>query len=237
MHGVTFIYALLAGLIPAFLWLFFWLREDRLHPEPRLLIFIAFLGGMLAVPLVLPFEQYVNSHITGRFSILTSWAFIEEFAKYLLGFLLVLRQKAVDEPIDPLMYMITIAIGFAALENTFFILKPLIAGDTLRTIVTSDLRFIGATLLHVVSSAVIGVSMALPFYRKGLTKGLSLMIGIIIATALHTAFNFYIMQDQGNSAFTVFLCVWAAVVILMLLFEEVKRVVPNGVIPTQNINI
>ena len=119
--NISFIYALLAGIIPAFLWLYFWLREDRLHPEPRLLIFIAFLGGMLAVPLVLPVEQFVNSNFSDMPTVIMLWAFVEEFTKYFIGFVLVLRRKAVDEPIDAIIYMITIALGFAALENILYL--------------------------------------------------------------------------------------------------------------------
>ncbi|MEK9184823.1 MAG: PrsW family glutamic-type intramembrane protease [Patescibacteria group bacterium] len=225
--NISFIYALLAGIIPAFLWLYFWLKEDRLHPEPRLLIFIAFLGGMLAVPLVLPVEQFVNSHFSDMPTIIVLWAFIEEFTKYFIGFILVLRRKAVDEPIDAIIYMITIALGFAALENTFFILKPILEGDAIRTIVTSDMRFIGATLLHIVSSAIIGVSIALPFFKNKLTKIFSLLLGIITATFFHAIFNLFITKGQTIDAFTVFLFVWVAVIVLLLIFEEIKLFTPT----------
>ncbi|MSR71354.1 MAG: PrsW family intramembrane metalloprotease [Candidatus Taylorbacteria bacterium] len=222
MNTTSFIYAALAGIIPSFLWLYFWLREDRLHPEPKILIFIAFVGGMIAVPLVLPLEQFVNNHFTGALTIFGLWALIEEFMKYLAGFILVLRKSEDDEPLDPIIYMITIALGFSALENTFFILKPVLAGDAIHAIVTTDLRFIGATLLHVVCSAIIGASIALTFYKSKAVKRVGLFIGIILATTIHTSFNYFVMQGTGNDALMIFFYIWIAAIILMLVIERVK---------------
>ncbi|MCR4334684.1 MAG: PrsW family intramembrane metalloprotease [Patescibacteria group bacterium] len=226
MSSISLIYALLASIVPVFLWLCFWLREDRLHPEPRLFIFLAFLGGMLAVPIVLPIEQFVNNHFSDTSTILFLWAFTEEFTKYFIGFAFVLRRKFVDEPIDVIIYMITIALGFAALENTFFILKPILEGDVVRTIITSDMRFMGATLLHVVSSAIIGSAIALSFFKNKIIKIFSLSFGIILATFFHMIFNFFITKGQVSDAFTVFVSVWVASIILLLIFEKVKLFTP-----------
>ena len=52
-------YALLGGILPALIWLAFWLREDYKHPEPRGLILRTFLLGMGAVILVLPFQKAI----------------------------------------------------------------------------------------------------------------------------------------------------------------------------------
>jgi len=42
LSAETVIYVLLGGIVPTLLWLWFWRREDRLHPEPRRLILLAF---------------------------------------------------------------------------------------------------------------------------------------------------------------------------------------------------
>jgi RsiW-degrading membrane proteinase PrsW (M82 family) len=47
----------LTAVLPALLWLFFWLREDRFHPEPRGLLILTFLAGGLVVFLITPLEQ------------------------------------------------------------------------------------------------------------------------------------------------------------------------------------
>ena len=57
----TILFALLGGVLPALLWLWFWLKEDKKRPEPRGLILLAFIAGMLTVPVVLPFEKLADS--------------------------------------------------------------------------------------------------------------------------------------------------------------------------------
>ena len=44
MDSTHFAIAFLAGLIPALFWLWFWLREDKAHPEPRALIATSFIA-------------------------------------------------------------------------------------------------------------------------------------------------------------------------------------------------
>ncbi|OYV27065.1 MAG: hypothetical protein B7W98_02600, partial [Parcubacteria group bacterium 20-58-5] len=78
---------------------------------------------MLAVPLALPLEQYVEHapRLSG-FSILVGWATIEEVLKYLAAAVFILWRSAVDEAPDYVIYMITVALGFAAAENMLFLI-------------------------------------------------------------------------------------------------------------------
>ncbi len=228
MTSTAFIYALVSGILPALLWLWFWLREDAIHPEPRALIFFTFLAGMIMVPLVIPFQQWVLSIYGGDTPNQITyflWAGLEELFKFVGAYLLALHTKYMDEPIDAIIYMITVALGFAALENAFFLFKPLSSGDAIKTIVTGNLRFIGATLLHVISSATIGLFIAMPYYKSVFRKYFDLTLGLLVATTLHTTFNLFIINTKGSDTFIIFGCVWIAVVILILLFEKVKNIV------------
>lgn len=223
MLTTTFGYAFIAGLLPSLLWLWFWLKED-IHPEPRKILFFVFLGGMIAVPLVIPFQKIVSQHFTDRSTTYLLWAAIEELMKFAAAYFFALRTKALDEPVDAIIYMITVALGFAALENTFFLFDPLSAGNMLRSIVTGNLRFIGATLLHVVSSASIGIFISLSLFKDKTTRYVYLICGILVAIALHTTFNLFIISTKGSDTFMIFACVWMAVVFLMLMFEKVKNI-------------
>ena len=49
MSSGVLLIAIVGGILPALIWLFFWLMEDRCEPEPKRYIFLCFLGGMLAV--------------------------------------------------------------------------------------------------------------------------------------------------------------------------------------------
>ena len=59
-----FIIALLGGITPSLLWLWFWLKEDRCAPEPKGLIALSFFAGMAIVYFVLPLQKLVASSIS-----------------------------------------------------------------------------------------------------------------------------------------------------------------------------
>lgn len=219
-----FIFAAIGGILPALFWLWFWLQEDKLHPEPRGRIMLAFLGGMIAVPLVYPIEKYIFNHMGMNSSTLFLWAATEELAKYIVVGFTALRSRAYNEPIDALEYLITTALGFAALENTLFILDPVLNGYAFQGFITGNMRFIGASLLHVVSSGVLGYCIGREFYRGYFAKLSWRVIGLSIAIALHTVFNMFIIYENGEKTFIVFACVWIAVLGILLLFEKIKKV-------------
>ena len=48
--------AIITGVIPTLMWLFFWLREDRENPEPTGLLVLTFIAGALGVFVILPLD-------------------------------------------------------------------------------------------------------------------------------------------------------------------------------------
>src|SRR3989338_3955608 len=196
----TAIYALLGGILPALIWLAFWLREDYKHPEPRGLILRTFILGMGAVILVLPFQKAVDNLLPGMtVAAIFWWVIFEEVFKFIAAYFGGLKSVEDNEPIDPIIYMITAALGFVALENTLFLFGPLIGEDALKSVITGNLRFIGASLLHVVSSGIIGFSLAFSFYKPRKTSIISTFIVLILAIIFHTGFNLAIIH-WGNIA-------------------------------------
>lgn len=221
------IYALLIGVLPALFWLWFWLREDNLHPEPRSLLSILFLCGMIAVIVAVIFEKYAFEIITNQDYRYIAWAAIEEICKFLTVALIALRSRYMDEPIDVMIYCITVALGFAALENSLFILSPLNAGELSKGIVTGNMRFMGATLVHTVCSAIIGFMIGISYYKNAFIKAVSLILGVILASLLHAGFNLSIINETVTNSLKVFSWVWIAVIVLIILFEEIKGVKEN----------
>ncbi len=228
MNVTTVIYALLAGMLPSLLWLWFWLKEDNLHPEPRTILAASFVVGCISVVIAIVLEKYVQGIVTNPTFRYIAWAAIEELVKLGAVVLVAFHANILDEPIDAMIYCITVALGFAALENAFFILSPLSAGELSTSIVTGNLRFIGASLVHVVSSAVIGFMIGVSFYRGVFIKSICIALGIILAVTLHSSFNLAIIYSSAMTTLRVFGWVWCAAVILIILFEEVKIVHPKS---------
>ena len=221
VESTNFAIAFLISLVPALFWLWFWLREDCKKPEPYLLILISFIAGMAVVPLALPLQEMIMGLYSNN-NLILAWVIIEEVLKYLVALVVILWNKAVDEPIDYVIYMIAIALGFATLENTLFTLNPLFAGEYTTAAVTGSFRFLGATLLHVLASATIGVMIALAFYGSATKKLLYGTAGLFIAILLHALFNFFIMDANGEGILIIFLFVWMGIIVLFLLFEKIK---------------
>lgn len=227
MDLATIVYAFLAGVIPALLWLWFWLREDNLQPEPRSSIALSFIAGGFSIILAVILEAYAVDFISDNNYLYITWAGIEEAVKFLVIATVAFQSRYMDEPIDAMIYSITVALGFSAVENALFILHPLSTGEISKSIVTGDLRFVGATLLHVVSSASIGFLVGMSFYKPAFVKVLAGIFGLILATALHAGFNLAIIDATVAGTLKVFGLVWCAAVILLILFEEIKAVKPK----------
>lgn len=156
-------------------------------------------------------------------TLLLGWAAIEETLKFTAAFLMALRWASYDEPLDAVIYLVTAALGFSAMENALFLFTPLSQGEIWRTVVTGDLRFIGAMLLHTLSSATIGISLALSFYKPAAQRKIAALGGVILAIFLHTLFNFFILNGGGSSTFWVFLVIWCGIVGILLTTEHIKQ--------------
>ncbi len=235
--------ALVSGFLPAAIWLWFWLKEDRLKPEPKTMIWQTFILGAIAVgPAFLAqnlIAEIVNISGNDIFKlagigsstailillVIIAWAMIEEVLKYLATYLSAFKSIHLDEPIDIMIYLITAAIGFAAMENFLYILNSLIAEGGSYFLLTGNVRFISSTVVHIVCSRLAGAIIALFYYASAKTKKNATILGLILASVLHAVFNLFIIITEGSShgPFIVFLSLWILAVGLIILFEKVKK--------------
>jgi len=225
MNVETITYSLLGGILPALVWLAFWLREDYRHPEPRGLILRTFLFGMVAVILVLPFQKLIDAWLPGMtFVAIILWVILEELFKFVAGYFGGIHTVEDNEPIDPIIYMITAALGFVALENALFLFGSLTGKDIIGGFITGNLRFIGASLLHVVSSGIVGFSLAFSFYKSKKEHVLLTIAALTVAVTIHTGFNLAIVHWGDSGVMLAFGLVWLGVVLLLLAFEKGKAI-------------
>ncbi len=239
------IVSLLLTLVPPVAWLLFYLREDA-HPEPKLLLLLVFIAGMFSA-IVAAFAECgfarltlgasCNEHFlestTGLnlFILFGGIALIEEYAKYLVVKLIVLRRSAFDEPIDAMIYLMTAAMGFAALENGLFAL-PFIGNDTLAGLQLISSRFVGANLLHALSSGIVGFFLARAWFAPRRRHFVAL--GMCIAALLHVAFNYLILTRETLPQASLYLIVLLAMMAVMVFidFERLKRIPKKSFAPT-----
>jgi len=246
--------ALVGGFLPTFFWLWFWLQEDKKKPEPTHLILKTFIiGAFFIIPAFLlerffaPSADIVNqislayqSHeglfiLISLASPLIAWAIIEEVIKYLGAYVGALRSRFCDEPIDMMVYLITSALGFAAIENFLFLLNVLISDGLVTSsfLFTGNLRFLGATLLHIVTSAIFGACLSFAFYRGRFLKLLAWILGLFASATLHVLFNFFIIVNEEGDVLRVLIGLWIVAMFVIFLFEVVKRLTYSKKLPVQ----
>ena len=210
---------IILGLLPSFAWLVFYLEEDP-HPEPKPLIFETFLAGALSTFIVLGAQTLFNGWAEPRgiaqYSFLSFLALggIEELFKFGAAWLVIQKHaKDFDEPVDAMIYLVVAALGFAAVENVAAASK---AADL--AFETTTLRFIGATLLHTISSGLVGYYWARSIleHRQG-----RLFTGFALAILLHTVFNYLILRYEPAVIPTTFLI--AAALFILYDFEKLKH--------------
>lgn len=229
--------AFFGGVFPTFIWLYFWLQEDKKNPEPKRAIMTTFIFGMLAVPVAALCQFIWNNFFIKHadieylfernylFALITLiiWSAVEELTKYIAANAGGLSKKDNNEPLDPIVYMITAALGFAALENMIYLYRLIMQNQPLQEIfITGNIRFIGATLLHVASSAIIGIFIAFAYYKNPEIKSRYLVTGVVLSIILHTIFNTFILR---SSDFTLlgFALVWLVALYVILMFERIKK--------------
>jgi len=192
--------------LPSFIWLLFFLRHDA-HPEPKTMILKVFFAGAMAAPAAAlvgtGFQEVLLSFNLPQTAFLLIYIFLgvgvaEEIIKYLVVRFLVLSHHEFDEPIDAMLYMVISGLGFAALENILVFLSQTILGrnfgDTLSLTVY---RFLTATFLHALCSALIGYFLALSICNLRHQFKL-ISIGLASGVIFHGLYDLAVIEIDHN---------------------------------------
>lgn len=213
---MQYFFYIILGLLPSFIWLTFYLRKDK-HPEPNSMVLRIFIWGILLAPLAIILELLLiwvlnpSSSLSSLFSQISQDNFIriiiastlipalvEEYLKYSVVKIKVLKDSEFDEPVDAMLYCIIAGLGFAAIENLLILFKiyslGLGFGQALSTI---GLRFLGATFVHALASGIVGYWLAMGLLYTKQRKKL-ILLGLTIAIIFHACYNYLILIANKN---------------------------------------
>lgn len=184
-------------------------QSDRYEKEPRSMLILAFtLGVLTTIPAVYieriggklgfsPHSQELWSVAMAAFVVV---GLTEELMKFLVVRYL-MRLPTFNEPIDGIVYAVMVSMGFATLENILYVV-------THGTEVALT-RMFTAVPAHAVFGIVMGFWVGLAKFAD--TKGFVrfLMLGLLGATLLHGAYDFFLFQNNypalGRFALAIFL--------------------------------
>lgn len=131
---------LIFAIIPAALWIYYFVKHDKAQKEPLgLLLLTALIGAAAVIPAglletfinnyILPFcfsdgGSFVNIGLSGFIiASFISISVIEEVIKFFSVKLTVYKSKYFNEHADGIVYMVVAAFGFAAAENFLYFCK------------------------------------------------------------------------------------------------------------------
>lgn len=230
-----FIFIAIIATLPSILWLFSYLLKD-VHPEPKQVILQLFLIGFI-LPIFVGYGESLLQYKThpsfplalqspqtiAAVALILIAAFWEEVVKYIAARAIFHHEKEFDEMTDAMIYLITVALGFAASENIIIVLNALYEDPAQNIFVILGLRTLGANLLHTFASGILGYFIARGLFLK---ERFSFVKGLLSATAVHAMFNWLVLQASADQPYTTILLIVLLVIALLIIlkdFDNLKR--------------
>lgn len=162
--------ALFSAALPAFWWIFLWYRKDSIEPEPKRMVALAFVFGILAA---LPFfgVRFLFGGFSGGLFLLIILAAFEEIAKAImvlwLGKILHIHFTQI---VDGIVYSVAVGLGFAFAENLWYFWTTFdgigISSESLWIFV---FRSMGTMLAHALFSGIFGFLWAYAIFSQQIT--------------------------------------------------------------------
>lgn len=200
---------------PAVLWLWYVRREDVREPEPRLLVLSAFVlgcGATSAIAVLRPRIEHLLPSLPGLPGALVdaflATALPEEAAKLLAVAAACLWSREWNEPMDGIVYGVAAGLGFASLENAYFVAA---SGDP--WVVVG--RAFTANLAHAAFTG--GAAFFIGLARLRLRRGLPLaVLGVALAVLLHGVYDLFLFSVPRFSLISLLLVLPLALALLGL---------------------
>jgi RsiW-degrading membrane proteinase PrsW (M82 family) len=230
MAGITLknlLLAIVTGVFPTFLWLWFWFNQDE-KPQTAGFLSLMYILGMVCIFIVLPFKGVIENSGLEQKEYLLAFAGIEEIIKVLITALVVFRPKFIKKPTDYTLFLVTTALGFSALENTLYLIEPITKNNLSFVLFTGNLRFIGATLLHTICVAIVGIMIGIAWTDSKFMKAMHGLFGLGLAISLHAIFNYFILVNTTRSIMIGLAGLWFIGIIVVVIFGRIQKLHTYG---------
>jgi RsiW-degrading membrane proteinase PrsW (M82 family) len=186
----------------ALLWWFY--NKDYLEPEPLSLVFSAFLWGMLFV-FPAGFVEKILSDFLAFSPLLIAFlgvALIEEYCKW-MALKRYILSKECDECYDGIVYGTSVALGFATMENLFYVV------GSINPWAVAGWRALLSVPLH----ALCGLAMGYEAARQKMTAGPPFILSriLLVPVIAHGAFNYLLLTNSLGgfmAAFWIVAAMW-----------------------------
>lgn len=180
MHQL--IICLVLGFLPGIAWLIYFYSKDHYEPEPKRLVILAyFLGSLSTIPISYLYQLIPSSL---PFQAILQAPIIEELTKFSILYLIFFRNKNFNEPLDGMIYGISIGLGFASLENFGYMLKTYNTSTYSATVV---MRGLFTVPMHALTASFYGFGLGVK--KFGVSNKHQIWYYVVFAIGAHAIFN------------------------------------------------
>ena len=225
------LFYLAIAILPAIFFMIYIYRNDDKEKEPPLLLLKCVIGGLLSVPIAIILEMiaetvviYLLENVVSatrvNYGVLTAIfvGLIEEGAKFFFLYKFTWKDKAFNYRFDGIVYAVFVSLGFAALENVFYVFNYGTGVALQRALLTIP----GHMSFAVYMGLYYGHAKVSEAVNNPDAKALNLKAAYAFAVLLHTIFDATLMveSDIGLIIFFIFVIILDIVVYRTIRFES-----------------
>ena len=225
------LFYLAIAILPAIFFMIYIYRNDDKEKEPPLLLLKCIIGGLLSVPIAIILEMIAESVVIYllenvvsatrvNYGVLTAIfvGLIEEGAKFFFLYKFTWKDKAFNYRFDGIVYAVFVSLGFAALENVFYVFNYGTGVALQRALLTIP----GHMSFAVYMGLYYGHAKVSEAVNNPDAKSLNLKAAYAFAVLLHTIFDATLMveSDIGLIIFFIFVIILDIVVYRTIRFES-----------------
>jgi protease PrsW len=198
--------------------------KDHHEREPLILLLISFLYGGLSTVVTLSVSYPLNAFLlTKEDDVISQFinaffkvALIEEASKFLFVRFILFKNRNFNEPFDGIVYAVMVSMGFATLENIFYVYKF--------GVITGITRMFTAVPAH----AVFGIMMGYYLGRAKFTATQQILfslLALLIPTIFHGAYDYFLFIAEIKGVYTgIWLGSIAALILGFVLSRKAIRI-------------
>ena len=181
-----------AAIAPGIALLSYFYLKDKYETEPLHMVVKMFIIGLLLVfPVMVVqhgFQEELHFGMFAQSYVLAG--FLEEFFKWFIIYYTVYQHVEFDEPYDGIVYAVAVSLGFATLENFFYLREH---GGAAAAFYRAILPVSGHAMFGVLMGYYFGKAKFSPNSRS---RRLYLWISLALPVVLHGTYDFILLMKQ-----------------------------------------
>lgn len=182
---------LILAILPPLLIAYYIYQKDKYDKEPKSLIIKSFLFGCLGIIPAIFLELFAEGMFTNLILyVFIGIALVEEGVKYFFLKKYLFNKPEFNEPMDGIVYAVMISLGFATVENIFYVFNH--PGQEMQVAI---MRMFTAIPLHAACGVILGYFVGLAKFSDN--KNILLYKGLFLATLVHGLYNYFIFLGEG----------------------------------------